>query len=69
MVQNFPGVEIIAHPFVSYEERDEHTYTRMPTQTLATMFHDGSIQAVAESARLSKPFNFMQTRLFSDAIT
>lgn len=66
MVQNFPGVEIVAHPFLPYEERSEHTYTRMPTQTLAAMFHDGSIQAVAEEARLRKPYTFMQTPLFSD---
>jgi len=66
LVRNFPGVEIVAHPFMSYEERDEHTYTRMPTQTLATMFRDGSIQAVVEAARLRKPHSLMQTPLFSE---
>lgn len=62
--RNFPDVEIIAEPYLTYEERDEHTYTRRPTQTLATKFHNGSIQVVVMAARLRKPaFNYRQTKL------
>ena len=66
LVKNFPGVEIVAHPYLSYEERDEHTFTRVPTQSLASMFLDGSIQAIAEAARLRRPFNLTQPQLLSE---
>jgi hypothetical protein len=66
LVKNFPDVEIVAHPYLSYEERDEHTFNRVLTQSLSSMFRDGSIQAVVEAVRLRKPNTLMQTPLFSD---